>query len=102
MSLFLCVKTNLHYFVCVLTQTEESSESVSIRILYNPEVEWHETFVVALEDFQGASAGENNSAVINILDTDIAGGLVLPAVPIVSYLSYCVSALRYILKAQAV
>lgn len=63
----------------------ESKRSAEIRILYNPEIEWHESFVAVLEDFHGASAGENNSATINILDTDSAGGLVLPSVPIVSY-----------------
>jgi len=61
---------------------------VDIEILYNPEVEWHESFVVVLEELAGVSAGENSSAVINILDTDVAGSLVLPTVPIVSIL-YC-------------
>ncbi|XP_067933161.1 extracellular matrix organizing protein FRAS1-like [Watersipora subatra] len=54
-----------------------------VRILYNPEMEWHESFSVVLEDFQGVSPGENVTAIINIMDTDVAGGLVLPALPIV-------------------
>ena len=41
---------------------------------------------MVLEEFQGVTAGENTSAVINILDTDVTGGLVLPAVPVVGLL----------------
>ena len=44
---------------------------------------------MVLEEFQGVTAGENTSAVINILDTDVTGGLVLPAVPVVGLLIHC-------------
>ena len=62
------------------------TRTVEVRILFNSEVEWHETFVVVLEEPLGASLGENKSSVVNILDADVAGSLVLPTRPIVSIL----------------
>lgn len=55
-----------------------------MRILFNSEAEWHETFVAVLEEPIGASLGANKSSVVNILDADVAGSLVLPTLPIVS------------------
>lgn len=35
------------------------------------------------------SAGANKSAAVNIINTDVSGSLVLPAIPMVSYDSLC-------------
>ena len=73
--------------ITILFIVDENAKWAEIRILYNPDVEWHESFLVVLEDYSGVAAGENTSAVINILDTDVTGGLVLPAVPVVGLIT---------------
>ncbi|XP_053388167.1 extracellular matrix organizing protein FRAS1-like isoform X2 [Mercenaria mercenaria] len=63
----------------------------TIDILYNSDIEWHETFSIVLGpgDPVGAELGSVSMATITILDNDVSGSLVLPAPPVV------VSLLKY-------
>lgn len=60
----------------------------TLDILYNSDIEWHETFRVVLgpEDPVGAELGPVSMTTITILDNDVSGSLVLPAPPLVSSL----------------
>ncbi len=57
-----------------------------VQVLYNPEVEWHETFSVMLgpREPPNAMLGDITIATITILDNQASGSLVLPAPPVVS------------------
>lgn len=57
----------------------------NIDILYNSDIEWHETFTVVLGpgDPIGAELGSVAIATITILDNDVSGSMVLPAPPVV-------------------
>ncbi|KAL5018413.1 hypothetical protein ScPMuIL_004135 [Solemya velum] len=62
-----------------------------VEVLYNGDIEWHESFSVVLEpqDSQGAVIGPVQSISITILDNEVSGSLVLPAPPVVvSMLNY--------------
>ena len=64
----------------------ESQHEFPIDILYNSEIEWHESFTVVLgpEDAVGADLGPNAITTVTILDDEVSGSLVLPAPPVVS------------------
>ncbi|KAH3869870.1 hypothetical protein DPMN_033043, partial [Dreissena polymorpha] len=57
----------------------------SVDILYNSDIEWHETFSLVLSAGQptGAMLGTVSIATITILDNDVSGSMVLPAPPVV-------------------
>ena len=60
---------------------------LQVEIIYNKDMEWHETFSVVLgpdEPFN-ALLGENTVATVTIIDEEAAGSVVLPAPPIVSH-----------------
>jgi len=62
-----------------------SSIEFPIEILHNSDVEWHETFYVALGPGlpENAVFGKVSSATITILDNEVSGSLILPAPPVV-------------------
>ncbi|KAL3876627.1 hypothetical protein ACJMK2_034445 [Sinanodonta woodiana] len=63
----------------------------SVDILYNADIEWHEAFTVVLGpgNPEGAELGLISSTTITILDNEVSGSLILPAVPlVVSLLHY--------------
>ncbi|KAL4240400.1 Extracellular matrix protein fras1 [Mactra antiquata] len=63
----------------------------NVDILYNSDIEWHETFSVIFGPGEpiGAKLGDASMATITILDNDVSGSMVLPAPPlVVSLLKY--------------
>ncbi len=59
---------------------------IQVEILYNKDMEWHETFSVVLgpdEPFN-ALLGDDNIATVTIIDEEASGSVVLPAPPVVS------------------
>ncbi|XP_052791092.1 extracellular matrix organizing protein FRAS1-like isoform X2 [Mya arenaria] len=63
----------------------------TVDVLYNSDIEWHETFSIVLGPDQpaGAELGLVSTATITILDNDVSGSMVLPAPPVVvSLLQY--------------
>ncbi|XP_041363241.1 extracellular matrix organizing protein FRAS1-like isoform X2 [Gigantopelta aegis] len=61
-----------------------------VDILYNSDVEWHESLTIQLgpEDPEGAIFGPTSSATITILDNEVSGSTILPASPTVVSLLY--------------
>ena len=75
----------------VIFEEEEREQLFLVDVLYNDEVEWHETFSVELGPMQPENAvfGDITVATITILDNEVAGSVVLPAPPVVvSLLDY--------------
>ena len=58
-------------------------KNFTIDILFNPDVEWHETFTVVLGPHAPPNALFGNTTVttVTILDNQVSGSLVLPAPP---------------------
>jgi len=56
-----------------------------VDVLYNSDIEWHETFKVILAQGQssGTDLGTISIATVTILDNDVSGSMVLPAPPMV-------------------
>ena len=67
-----------------------------VDVVYNPEVEWHETFSVMLGPHEPPNAmlGQITMATITILDNQASGSLVLPTTPVVRNLSIFPSAIE--------
>ena len=61
------------------------SLNFTVDILYNSDIEWHETFRLVLESDKtvAAALGDITMATITILDKDMSGSLILPAPPMV-------------------
>ncbi|CAG5116316.1 unnamed protein product, partial [Candidula unifasciata] len=57
----------------------------SVDILYNTDVEWHQSFKIQLgpEEPTGSVFGSITEATITVLDNEVSGSLVLPAAPMV-------------------
>ncbi|XP_050394788.2 extracellular matrix organizing protein FRAS1 [Patella vulgata] len=60
-----------------------------VDILYNSDIEWHESFTIQLGPPDGAVLGPIKVTSITILDDEVSGSLILPAPPmVVSLLHY--------------
>ncbi|XP_048248290.1 extracellular matrix organizing protein FRAS1-like isoform X2 [Haliotis rufescens] len=62
-----------------------------VDVLYNSDIEWHESFTLMLgpEDPEGAVFGPVKTTTITILDNEVSGSIILPAPPVVvSLLNY--------------
>ena len=59
---------------------------IEIQIMYNKDMEWHETFTVVLgpDDPVNALLGTITMATVTIIDEEAAGSVVLPSPPLVS------------------
>ncbi|XP_071508475.1 extracellular matrix organizing protein FRAS1-like [Diadema antillarum] len=58
---------------------------IQVEILYNEDMEWHETFSIILgpDEPENALLGAVNVATVTVIDEEAAGSVVLPAPPVV-------------------
>jgi len=75
----------LNTVVLILKLSGVRSLNFTVDILYNSDIEWHETFRLVLESDKtvAAALGDITMATITILDKDMSGSLILPAPPMV-------------------
>ena len=59
--------------------------NIQVEILYNEDMEWHETFSVILgpDEPENAILGPVSVATVTVIDEEAAGSVVLPAPPVV-------------------
>ncbi|XP_033644314.1 extracellular matrix protein FRAS1-like [Asterias rubens] len=73
------------YFKIIRFQPGVRSVDIEIQIMYNKDMEWHETFTVVLgpDDPVNALLGSITTATVTIIDEEAAGSVVLPSIPLV-------------------
>jgi hypothetical protein len=73
-----------HLFIFSQLFSGETSKEFTVDVLHNAMAEWHETFMVVLEELVDAKFGDLSMTTITIIDREVSGGVILPAPPIVS------------------